>query len=94
MDAPMPTANVNDINIYYESHGNGFPLVFAYGLGGNATQWAPQVTAFSQRYRFIVWDPRGHGRSDSPSAADQYTQERFAEDLNGCWTTWASRRLT
>lgn len=79
----MPTANVNDINVYYESHGNGFPLVLAYGLGGNTTEWEPQFPSFSQRYRFIVWDPRGHGKSDSPPNADQYTQEIFAQDLEG-----------
>ena len=79
----MPTACVNDINIYYESHGNGFPLLFAYGLGGNTTEWEPQIPSFSQRYRFIVWDPRGHGQSDSPPNADQYTQEIFAQDLKG-----------
>ena len=79
----MPTANVNDINVYYESHGIGFPLVFAYGIGGNTTEWEPQIPAFSKRYRFIVWDPRGHGKSDSPPNADQYTQEIFAQDLRG-----------
>ena len=79
----MPTANVNGINVYYESHGDGFPLVFAYGIGGNTTEWEPQIPAFSERYRFIVWDPRGHGRSDSPPDADQYTQEIFAQDLKG-----------
>ena len=79
----MPTASFNDINIYYESHGNGFPLLFAYGLGGNTTEWEPQIPSFSQRYRFIVWDPRGHGQSDSPTNADQYTQEIFAQDLKG-----------
>lgn len=79
----MPTANVNDINVYYESHGNGFPLVFAYGIGGNTTEWEPQIPSFSQHYRFIVWDPRGHGKSDCPPNADQYTQEIFAGDLRG-----------
>jgi len=79
----MPTARVNDINVYYESHGHGFPLVLAYGLGGNTTEWEPQIPSFSQRYRFIVWDPRGHGKSDSPPNADQYTQEIFAQDLKG-----------
>jgi 3-oxoadipate enol-lactonase len=79
----MPTTKVNDVNIYYESHGSGFPLVLAYSLGGNTTEWEPQVTALSQRYRFIVWDPRGHGRSDSPANADQYTHELFAQDLKG-----------
>ena len=79
----MPVARVNGINIYYESHGEGFPLVFAYGLGGNTTEWEPQIPVFSQRYRFIVWDPRGHGKSDAPRDVEQYTQEIFAQDLKG-----------
>ena len=79
----MPTAKINDINIYYESHGTGFPLVFAYGIGGNTTEWQPQIPVFSQSYRFIVWDPRGHAQSDSPPNADRYTQELFAQDLEG-----------
>ena len=79
----MPTAKINGINIYYESHGDGFPLVFAYGIGGNTTEWEPQIPVLAQRYRFIVWDPRGHARTDSPPDAEQYTQEIFAEDLKG-----------
>ena len=79
----MPTVTVNNINIYYESHGEGFPLVFAYGLGGSTVEWEPQIPVFSQHYRFIVWDPRGHGRSGSPPAAEEYTQEIFAQDLKG-----------
>jgi pimeloyl-ACP methyl ester carboxylesterase len=79
----MPTANIEGINIYYESHGDGFPLVLAYGLGGNTTEWQPQIPVLSQNHRLIVWDPRGHGRSDSPASAEQYTQEIFAEDLKG-----------
>ena len=49
----MPTAKVNVINIYYESHGDGIPLVFAYGIGGNATEWEPQIPALTQSKRFI-----------------------------------------
>ena len=79
----MPSAKINGINIYYESHGTGFPLVFAYGIGGNTSEWEPQIESFSQSYRFIVWDPRGHAQSESPPNADQYTQEIFAQDLEG-----------
>lgn len=79
----MPTAKINGISIYYESHGTGFPLVFAYGIGGNTTEWELQIPVFSQSYRFIVWDPRGHAQSESPPNADQYTQEVFAQDLEG-----------
>ena len=79
----MPTAKINGINIYYESHGAGFPLVFAYCIGGNTTQWEPQIPAFSESYRFIVWDPRGHANSESPPNVEQYSQEHFAQDLEG-----------
>ncbi len=79
----MPTALVNGLNLYYESHGSGFPLVFAYGLGGNTTEWEPQIPVFSKDYRFIVWDPRGHGRSDAPPNKEDYTLDIFASDLAG-----------
>ena len=79
----MPTAKINGIEIYYESHGTGFPLVLAYGIGGNTTEWEPQIEPFSRSHRFIVWDPRGHAQSESPPNADQYTQEIFAQDLEG-----------
>jgi len=79
----MPTAKINGINIYYESHGAGFPLVFVYCIGGNTAQWEPQIPAFSESYRFIVWDPRGHANSESPPNVEQYSQEHFAQDLEG-----------
>jgi pimeloyl-ACP methyl ester carboxylesterase len=79
----MPNALIKGVNIYYESHGGGSPLVFAYGLGGNTGEWAGQVAAFSERYRFIIWDPRGHGRSDSPPNREQYGLQISAEDLHG-----------
>ena len=41
----MPTARINDIDIYYEIYGSGFPLVLAYGLGGNTDMWAGQIDA-------------------------------------------------
>ena len=72
----MPSALVNGVHIHYESYGQGFPLAFAYGLGGNTTEWASQIPAFSKHYRFIVWDPRGHGQSDSPPNLDQYGSGR------------------
>ena len=79
----MPHARFNGANIYYESHGSGFPLVLAYGLGGNTGEWAGQIPAFSQRYRVIVWDPRGHGKSDSPPSPEQYSMQISADDLHG-----------
>ena len=77
----MPTALLNGVNIYYESHGSGTPLVLAYGLGGNTGEWAGQVDALSQRYRLVLWDPRGHGRSESPPGQEQYGLDISAQDL-------------
>ena len=90
----MPYAEIDGVKIYYESHGNGFPLVLCHGLSGDTEAWVNQVPVFSQKYRVVTWDARGHGRSDSPADPDAYGLTRFAEDLKGCWTTWGFRRRT
>ena len=59
----MPEAAINGIRLYYESHGDGAPLVFAHGAGGNHLSWWQQVPFFRERYRCIVFDQRGFGRS-------------------------------
>ena len=79
----MPVETTNGVEIYYESHGEGFPLFLSFGLGGNTTGWASQVPALSQHYRVIVWDPRGHGKSGSPREKEQYGLDVSALDLLG-----------
>ncbi|MEE8305322.1 MAG: hypothetical protein V3S24_23110 [Candidatus Tectomicrobia bacterium] len=61
----MPTVGIDDVDIYYESYGSGFPLVLTYCLGGNTSMWSGQIDAFVEHYRLIVWDPKGHGQSES-----------------------------
>ncbi len=79
----MPRVQIDGVGIYYESHGAGFPLVLTYCLGGNASMWAGQIPAFAKHYRYVVWDPRGHGGSESPPLPEQYGVQRSAEDLRG-----------
>jgi 3-oxoadipate enol-lactonase len=79
----MPRIQINRVHLYFESYGSGFPLVLAYGLGGNTGMWAGQIEAFSRQYRLILWDPRGHGQSDSPPQPEQYGLQTSAEDLRG-----------
>ena len=55
------------VRIYYESHGTGDPLFLAYGIGGNAGMWQPNVHALADRHRLVLWEPRGHARSESPA---------------------------
>jgi len=78
----MPYAKTDDgVKLYYEEHGRGFPLVLAYGIGGNAGMWEPNIAALSSRYRLVLWEPRGHARSDSPEDPARYTFRRWALDL-------------
>jgi pimeloyl-ACP methyl ester carboxylesterase len=77
----VPHVDIEGVKIYYESHGQGFPLVLCHGLSGDTQAWVNQLPAFSQRYQVVTWDARGHGRSDSPADPNAYGLTRFAEDL-------------
>src|SRR6266581_1833533 len=75
------------VRIYYEEHGptepkaTGSPLVLAYGIGGNADLWDVNVPALASRHRLVLWEPRGHARSDSPEDPARYSFQRWARDL-------------
>ena len=79
----MPKSLINGVNIYYESHGTGFPLILAHGLGGNAGEWRFQTNEFAEHYRTILWDMRGQGQSDSSPDPVDYGYAKSAEDLLG-----------
>jgi 3-oxoadipate enol-lactonase len=74
----VPRIKVRDISLYYEITGHGQPLVFIHGLGLSSREWERQVDCFSEHYRVITFDVRGHGRSDKPP--DPYSIELFAAD--------------
>ncbi|MGH7335847.1 MAG: alpha/beta fold hydrolase [Candidatus Rokuibacteriota bacterium] len=69
------------VRIYYEEHGDGSPLVLAYGIGGNADLWDVNVPALAAHHRLILWEPRGHARSDSPDDPAKYSFARWTLDL-------------
>jgi len=75
----MPKIKVNDINMYYEIHGDGFPLFMIQGLGGGSEFWAPAtVDLLSKHFKVILFDNRGSGRTDKPEIA--YSIDMFAAD--------------
>ncbi len=76
----MPRVFLNGINIFYEEYGQGFPILLLHGFAGTTASWAPQVEALSQKYRFIVYDMRGHGQTDSPSELSAYSMDILIED--------------
>ena len=69
------------VRIYYEQHGAGAPLLLAYGIGGNAGLWEPNVAALSARCRLILWEPRGHARSEAPEDPTRVTFGHWVLDL-------------
>src|SRR2546428_12711919 len=81
----MATAKINGIEIYYEVHGSGEPLLLIMGLGANATGWYAQIPALSKEYQVIAFDNRGAGRSEKPN--EPYTMPQMAEDAIGVLDT-------
>jgi pimeloyl-ACP methyl ester carboxylesterase len=74
----MPIARVNDIDIYFEIHGSGPPLVLIMGLRRNAEWWYRQISELSKHFTIIAFDNRGAGRSDKPEI--EYSIRLFADD--------------
>ncbi|MBI1737293.1 MAG: alpha/beta fold hydrolase [Candidatus Rokubacteria bacterium] len=79
----MPKAKVNGINLYYEEHGQGTPLVFVHEFAGEARSWDPQVSFFSRRYRTITYNARGYPPSDVPEDPKAYSQPQAVDDIRG-----------
>lgn len=68
----------NGVELYYEIHGAGNPLVLISGCGGDILNWAEIVPILSQHYQLIIFDNRGIGRSEVTPG--DYSTVQFAED--------------
>jgi 3-oxoadipate enol-lactonase len=76
----MPRIRVNHtVELYYELHGTGKPVIFINGLTSSLETWYYQVPLFKKKYSVLVYDCRGQGRSDKPPGG--YTGEHHTEDL-------------
>ncbi len=76
----MPKLKVNDVEIYYEVHGRGRPMVFLSETACDGEVWKIyQVEHFSKDHRVIIHDYRGTGQSSKPSI--DYTTKMFAGDV-------------
>jgi len=72
--------NSGNIDLYYEDHGAGKPVVLIHGYPLSAASWEKQTAALlAAGYRVIAYDRRGFGRSSQPTAG--YNYDTFAEDL-------------
>jgi non-heme chloroperoxidase len=73
--------NSGPIDLYYEDHGSGQPVVLIHGFPLSTTAWEKQVPGLlAAGYRTIAYDRRGFGKSSQPVTG--YDYDTFADDLN------------
>ena len=73
--------NSSDIQLYYEDHGSGDPVVLIHGYPLSGTSWEKQLPVLLEAgHRVITYDRRGFGKSSQPTAG--YNYDTFAEDLH------------
>ena len=77
----MPWVDVRGRRLYYEEFGEGEPLVFISGLGGDCRAFAVPQRSFASFYRVLTIDNRDVGRSDRVVA--DYTTADLADDVAG-----------
>ncbi len=73
-----------DIQLHCQEKGSGEPFLFLHGNGEDSRYFACQIEHFSNRYRVIAIDTRGHGQS--PRGSMPFTIKQFALDLYGFMT--------
>jgi len=82
----MPYVNVgkensSDIDLYYEDHGSGKPVVLIHGYPLSGASWEKQLPVLLDAgHRVITYDRRGFGKSSQPTTG--YNYDTFAEDLH------------
>lgn len=74
-----------NINLYYQEKGDKEPFILLHGNGEDGSYFKNQIDYFSDRYRVIALDTRGHGRS--PRGTEPFTIEQFSCDLYNFMTS-------
>ena len=85
--------NSGDIELYYEDHGSGQPVVLIHGYPLSGSSWEKQLPVLLKAgYRVITYDRRGFGKSSQPATG--YNYDTFAEDLHKLVTQLKLRDFT
>src|SRR5579862_8720941 len=78
--ATVGKENSGNIELYYEDHGAGHPVVLIHGYPLNGASWEKQVPALLEAgHRVITYDRRGFGKSSQPTIG--YDYDTFTDDL-------------
>ena len=76
----MSKIKTDEVELYYQSHGDGEPLVLIPGFASGAWSWDWQVPALAKYFRVITFDPRGISRS-TDTGLDSLSIELIADDI-------------
>lgn len=78
----MPYAVASDgVKLFYETTGQGEPVIFVHEFAGDMRSWEGQVRHFSRQYQCIVFAARGYPPSDIPESAAAYSQAQAVRDI-------------
>lgn len=75
----MPKINLNNANIYYETHGKGYPLVLITGFGCDHSFWRPLLDYLTPYFKVILFDNRGSGQTTHGNS--EFTFSTLADDV-------------
>ena len=79
----MGTIQIGGLTVAVTDVGSGPPVVLLHGLGCGRRMWFHQIRMLRRRFRVIAYDLRGHGQSDAPAAATDYSAAHLARDFIG-----------
>jgi 3-oxoadipate enol-lactonase len=77
----MPSIRANEIEMYYEIHGEGEPLVLIAGLNSDHTLFRGIIPRLAEKYQVVAFDNRGVGLTNKPDIP--YTIDMMADDTAG-----------
>ena len=81
MLSAVPYLDRNGTRIFYDTAGDGPAVLLSHGYSATSAMWHGQREALSKDHKLIVWDMRGHGRSDSPGDPAAYSEELTVQDM-------------
>jgi pimeloyl-ACP methyl ester carboxylesterase len=79
----VPHVSVADIDLYYESYGDGAPVLLLGGMAQPVADVRPLIDELAADFRVVAVDNRGTGRTSAPRGRAAYLMERMAEDACG-----------
>ena len=93
-ESGMGRVKVGSLTVAVSDVGTGPPVVLLHGLACGKRMWFHQKRALRGRFRVIAYDQRGHGQTDAPAAATDYSAAHLTRDLIGVLDTLRIERAS